>query len=224
MNNPLKIITMKKYLLSFALVLSASIAFGQTNYEKTMAEKIAKLEKSRTADEFQSSSDDFVRILGVESGQWLPYYYASYAALQKGRTLMQEGKTEDLDFYAGLAQKYLGVAMSLEPNNAENHLLMKMAYSLRLMVNPQERYMTWGTKAAEELKKAEALDPNNPRITLIKAEDTYFTPAQFGGSKEKGVELFKKALDQFKTYQPKSNLHPNWGKGEAEYFVSQPVK
>ena len=100
MNNPLKIITMKKYLLSFALVLSASIAFGQTNYEKTMAEKIAKLEKSRTADEFQSSSDDFVRILGVESGQWLPYYYSAHALIEKGRNLMRTGNLSELDAIA----------------------------------------------------------------------------------------------------------------------------
>ena len=53
------------------------------------------------------------------------------------------------------------------------------------------------------------------------AEDLYFTPEQFGGSKEKGIELFKKALDQFKTYKLKSSLDPNWGQGEASYFVSQ---
>ncbi len=37
------------------------------------------------------------------------------------------------------------------------------------------------------------LDPENPRITIMEAEDLYFTPEQFGGSKTKGIELFKKA-------------------------------
>ena len=70
------------------------------------------------------------------------------------------------------------------------------------------------------MEKAEKADPTNPRISLLKAEDTYFTPEQFGGSKTKGLELFQKSLDQFKVYKPKSTLDPNWGKGEAEYFLA----
>lgn len=87
-----------------------------------------------------------------------------------------------------------------------------------------ERYMTFGTKATEQLAMAEKTDPNNPRILLIKAEDIYFTPEQYGGSKEKGMELFKKALEKFNSYQTKTDLDPNWGKFEAEYFVTQAQK
>ena len=47
-----------------------------------------------------------------------------------------------------------------------------------------------------------------------------FTPEQFGGSKTKGLELFQKALDQFNAYKAKSILDPNWGKGEAQYFLA----
>ena len=71
------------------------------------------------------------------------------------------------------------------------------------------------------LAEAKKLDPENPRITIMEAEDLYFTPEQFGGSKAKGIELFKKALEQFKTYKLKSSLDPNWGQGEANYFISQ---
>ena len=84
--------------------------------------------------------------------------------------------------------------------------------------------MTDGVKAAEELKTAEQLDPTNPRIVLIKAEDMYFTPEQYGGSKTKGIELFKQALEKFNAFKPKSALDPNWGKGEAQYFISQGAK
>ncbi|MBC7555877.1 MAG: hypothetical protein H7195_02830, partial [Chryseobacterium sp.] len=68
---------------------------------------------------------------------------------------------------------------------------------------------------------AEKMDPENPRITLLKAEDTYYTPEQFGGSKEKGIELFKKAQAQFAVYKSTSALSPSWGKAEVDYFLSQ---
>lgn len=213
---------MKKYLLSFALAFMSLTAFAQADYDKVMAEKVSKVETAKSAAEFQALTDDFHRIAGKNDSKWLPFYYAALASVQKGRTMMREGKTADLDFQAGLAEKYLAAAANVAPaDNAEIHLLRKMAYSLRMMVNPQERFATYGKKAEEELKIAEKLDPNNPRVTLIKAEDTYFTPEQYGGSKTKGMELFKKSVAQFGSYTPKAAFEPNWGKAEAEYFVKQ---
>jgi hypothetical protein len=212
---------MKKYLLSFALAFMSLTAFAQSDYEKAMKENIAKIETSKTAEEFTTVANNFHRIAGKDENNWLPFYYAALANIQKGRLLMREGKMQDLDFIAGQAQKYIDAASHVAPtDNAEIHLLNKMAASLRMMVNPQQRYMTDGAKAAEEMKKAEKLDPNNPRVALIKAEDTYFTPEQYGGSKTKGMEQFKDALAKFNTYAPKSALEPNWGKSEAEYFVN----
>lgn len=212
---------MKKYLLSFALAFMSLTAFAQADYEKVMTEKIAKLEAGRSAEDFQALANDFNRIASKNETKWQPYYYAALSFIQKGRILMRDGKMDELDFLAGQAEKYLDASQS---DNAEIHLLRKMAYSLKMMVNPQRRYTTDGAKATEELKIAEKLDPDNPRIALIKAEDMYFTPEQYGGSKTKGLEMFREALEKFNSYTLKSPLDPNWGKAEAEYFVSQGAK
>lgn len=201
------------------------IAFAQADYEKIMSDKIAKLETTRSTDEFQALANDFDRIGKKETKQWLPSYYAALAYLQKGRMQMQSGKISELSINADIADKYLDQAEAIAgKDNSEIHLLRKMAYSLKMMENPAERYMTDGMKAMEELKKAETLDPNNPRVALIKAEDTYFTPEQYGGSKEKGIEQFKTALEKFNAFKPKTALDPNWGKAEAEYFLSGAAK
>lgn len=201
-------------------MLLGIFVFSQTAYEKAMTEKTTKLDQIKTADGFTALSNDFLRIGEKEKSQWLPYYYAAFAQIQKGRLMMQQNNLSELDAVAAEAQKPLDKAMELNPENAENFILTKMIHSLKMMVDPMTRYMTEGTLAAQALAKAEKLDPENPRITLLKAEDTYFTPEQFGGSKEKGLDLFKKALSQYETYQPKSALDPNWGKDEAQYFVS----
>lgn len=216
---------MKKYLLSFALALVSLTAFAQTDYEKIMKDKIAKIETCKTPEDFQALANDFQRIGSKESSQWLPPYYAALAQIQKGRVMMRNGNMQDLDGVAAQAEKYLGTAQSLAgADNAEIRLLKKMAYSLRMMVSPQQRYMTDGARAAEELNIAEKLDPANPRIALIKAEDIYFTPEQYGGSKTKGLEMFKDAVAKFNAYKPKTVLDPNWGRGEAEYFISLPAE
>ncbi|KIC61791.1 hypothetical protein [Chryseobacterium taiwanense] len=211
---------MKKYILTAALSCVSLITFAQASYDKIMTEKIAKLETCKTIEEFQTLANDFQRIGDKEKGKWLPNYYAAFSSIQKGRVLMREGKMDDLDEVADQAQKFIDMAGSTETNNSEIHLLQKMIYSLKMMVNPQERYMTFGMQAAGELKKAESLDASNPRVALIKAEDVYFTPEQYGGSKAKGLELFKVALEKYNAYKPKTALDPNWGKSEAEYFLS----
>ncbi|AZA78611.1 hypothetical protein EG347_14385 [Chryseobacterium sp. G0186] len=216
---------MKKYILSFALVLMSLTAFAQSDYEKIMSEKIGKIEACKTPEEFQILANDFQRIGSKESAQWLPAYYAAFSYIQKGRIMMRNGNMQELDGVAAQAEKYLGAAQNLAgADNAEIHLLRKMAYSLRMMVNPQQRFMTDGARASEELIRAEKLDPANPRIALIKAEDIYFTPEQYGGSKTKGLDLFKEAIAKFNAYKPKTALDPNWGRGEAEYFISLPVE
>ena len=210
---------MKKLFLTMLLMISASI-FAQTTFDKVMTEKIAKLEQSKTPEDFTALSDDFVRIGDKEKTQWLPYYYAAHATIEKGRNLMRTGKITELDDIAVEAQTSLDKAASLSKKNPEILILQKMIHGLKMMVDPQARFMSEGMLGAEALAKAEELDPENPRVTLLKAEDTYFTPEQFGGSKKKGLELFQKSLDQFKAYQPKTLLGPTWGKSEAEYFLT----
>ena len=210
---------MKKLIFAMCL-MTGIIGFSQTAYDKVMTEKIASIEKHQTADEFTALANDFKRIGDKEKTQWLPYYYAAFSTIQKGRMAMREGKVADLDPIAADAQKSLDLAMDLSKDNAENLILQKMIHGLKMMVDPQGRFMSEGMLAADALSKAEKIDAGNPRITLMKAEDTYFTPEQFGGSKARGLELFQKSLDQFKIYKTKSALDPNWGKGEAEYFLA----
>lgn len=210
---------MKKYILSFALFCMSLLSFAQANYEKVMKEKIAKIETCKTPEDFQALANDFQRIAEKETTKWQPNYYTAFSYIQKGRVLMREGKMQELDAVADQAQKYIDAAGSADKDNSEIHLLQKMVYSLKMMVNPQERYMTFGMKAQEELTIAEKLNLDNPRVSLIKAEDTYFTPEQYGGSKTKGIEEFKTALEKFNAFKPKTILDPDWGKSEAEYFI-----
>lgn len=210
---------MKKYILSFALACMSLLSFAQANYEKVMKEKIAKIETCKTPEDFQALANDFQRIAEKETTKWQPNYYTAFSYIQKGRVLMREGKMQELDAVADQAQKYIDAAGSVDKDNSEIHLLQKMVYSLKMMVNPQERYMTFGMEAQEELTIAEKLNSDNPRVSLIKAEDTYFTPEQYGGSKTKGIEQFKTALEKFNTFKPKTILDPDWGKSEAEYFI-----
>lgn len=209
---------MKKIVLAAAVFISA-FSVAQTKFEKAMSEKIGLLDSAKTAEQYIAAANDFARIGDAEKTQWLPYYYAALAQLKKGRSLMVAGKTADLDPIADEADRYIALAQKMAGENAEIYILQKMSHSLRMMVNPMTRFMTEGAAARKSLAAAEQLDPKNPRILLLKAEDTYHTPPQFGGSKEEGLNLFRQALAAYNAYPSKGKNMPNWGKDEAEYFI-----
>lgn len=212
---------MKNLVLTTALLFIGFNTFAQSNYDKIMSEKMAKVEAHMTNDDFTALANDFERIANKESTKWQPYYFAAFSTIQKGRLLMRNNKVTELDAVAALADKYIDKADELSPNNSEIYVLKKMSTSLKMMVDPMSRFMTYGKEAQQYLAKAKELDMMNPRVTIIEAEDAYFTPEQFGGSKDKGLELFKKAIAQFTAFKLKTSNDPNWGKAEAEYFLSQ---
>lgn len=213
---------LQKSILALTITLATSYGYAQSAYEKAMLPKVQTIEVPKeNLDDYTAQANDFARIGDKEKTKWQPYYYAAFSIIHKGRALMQQNKVENLDEIAKEAQKYIDKAEELSPKNAEIFILQKMNHGLRMMVNPMERWQTEGQAAQQALAKAKELDPENPRITILEAEDLYFTPEQFGGSKTKGLELFRKALEQFNIYKPKENLDPSWGQGEANYFVSQ---
>ena len=134
---------------------------------------------------------------------------------------MRDQKTDGLDVSGDAALNYISKAESLSPNNAELFLLKKMAHGIKMMVDPMSRYMTEGQEAQKALGEAIKLDPNNPRIYILQAEDLYFTPEQYGGDKKKAKETFLKAKELFKINKPKTAIDPNWGESEADYFLSR---
>ena len=214
--------TLQKTILALAITFTTTYSFAQTAYEKAMLPKVQTIEMPKAnLDDYTAQANDFARIGDKEKTLWQPYYYAALSIIKKGRELMQKNQVAQLDDVAKEAQNYIDKAEALSPNNAEIFILKKMNHGLKMMVNPMERWQTEGQAAQVALNEAKKLDPENPRISILEAEDLYYTPEQFGGNKQKGIELFKKALEQFKTYKVKSSVDPNWGQGEANYFISQ---
>ena len=91
-----------------------------------MTEKITTVEGQKTAGEYTALANDFDRIATKESNNWLPYYYAAFATIQKGRLLMQSRKTVELYAVVADAEKYIAKAEALSPDNAELFILKKM--------------------------------------------------------------------------------------------------
>jgi len=218
---------MKKVLFVLFTAMLATTGFAQSDkFVKAMEEKISLLDSNNSVDVWKDLGNSFERIADAEKTQWLPYYYASYCNIMAGYNSMpKEGGFGDnsaiTDPFADKAESLLNKATNLSKENAEIYIVWKMVHGLRMMGNAMARYMTETPKANEALEKAKAINPDIPRIYILEAQDKYFTPEQFGGSKDEAKVLFEKARQLFATFHPESSIAPNWGMHTVEYFLSQ---
>ena len=216
----------KGLLLLLSSVFMVSVFAQSEKYVKAMEAKVVLLDSGNTLDTWKELSNSFERIAEAEKSQWLPYYYAAFSNVMAGyMSLPQDGSFGDnsaiADPYADKAEVLLNKAAEMSKENSEIYCVRKMIHSLRMMGNAMARYMTEGPKASEALEKAKTLNPDNPRVYILEAQDKFYTPEQFGGSKEEAKKLFEKANDIFKVSKPGSTIEPQWGRAQVAYFLAQ---
>ncbi|HUR66042.1 MAG TPA: hypothetical protein VMZ03_06795 [Chitinophagaceae bacterium] len=216
----------KGLLLLVSSVMMVSVFAQSEKYVKAMEPKVAMLDSGNTAESWKELANSFERIADAEKTQWMPYYYAAFANVMAGTmSLPQDGSFGDnsavADPYADKAENLLNKAEALSKDNSEIFCVRKMIHSLRLMGNAMARYMTEGPKASEALEKAKSLNENNPRVYILEGQDKFYTPEQFGGSKEEAKKLFEKANSIFQVITPGSTIEPRWGRAQVGYFLGQ---
>ncbi len=219
---------MKKTVLALVSTLLVIMAGAQSEkYIRAMEPRVAQVDSNNNADSWKELANAFERIGEAEKTIWLPYYYAAFAQVMAGYSSMpMDGSMGDnsgiSDPFADKAEQLIDkAAAALKEENSEIWCVKKMIYSLRMMGNPMSRYMTEGARATEALEKAKTLNENNPRVYILEGQDKYYTPEQYGGSKEEAKKLFEKANELFMTIRPASSIDPQWGRGQVNYFLSQ---
>ena len=215
---------MKKIILCAAFFVAgygASLA-QDDKYTKAMQDKVTAMDTTRSAADLVALGATFERIADAEKTKWLPYYYAALAQVNSAYFAgMENIKAEKTDPVADKAEALLNKADALSPNNSEIYVVKKMIATLRMMADPMTRYMQYGPMADQALQAAMKLNPENPRVYMLQAQDKFYTPEQFGGSKTEAKKLFEQANQKFESFKPATTLDPNWGRTVVKYFLSQ---
>ena len=220
---------MKKIIFFGFLILSVAGMKAQSDkYLKAMEPNVAALDTSHSPEAFAELSNTFQRIADAEKTQWLPYYYAALTSVMGGIT-MQGATVDKTDPLADKAESLLEKAVALQKantgasaakENSEIFIVRKMISTLRMMADPMNRYQTQVPLGKEALEKAKSLNPENPRVPMLEGQDLYYTPEEYGGSKEKAKVLFEESMKKFEASKPSSPIDPHWGLNQVKYFYS----
>jgi hypothetical protein len=211
---------MKTTAITFLIgCLFSATVYGQSaRYPVEMEKNKTTLFNATNKETYLQVANAFERIGNAEKTEWLPYYYGAYALVMQA---YMDQDVSKLDAIMDKADELINKAESLEQNHSEITNIKAMIMVIRMQVD-NSRGMTLGPKSSAMLEKAMAQKPlGNPRVMMNLAQNLFYTPEAFGGSKRKGIEMMEKALAAYETFKPESTLHPNWGKAYVEKTLSQ---
>ncbi len=204
------------------IMITASAITLQAQSEKFTAaikSNIAAIDTSfKNPSSLIAVANNFERIGLAEKNQWLPYYYAAYCHVMYA--FMQQDPSGN-DAIADRAEALISKADSLTSDNSEITSVKSMIATVRMIVNPQQRYMQYGTEANQLMGKAKQQDPTNPRPYYLQGQNLKNTPEQFGGGCKTAKPLLETAMQKYEAFKTQSDIHPNWGKQITEQLLSQ---
>ncbi|OON68487.1 hypothetical protein [Hymenobacter sp. CRA2] len=213
---------MKTSLLFFAL-LAASLtpAAAQTQpkttaaqaapagYHDMLAATIQDIMSTGDAVQLKELASKMERAAAVAPQDWLPRYYQSYALLIATFQSKEDGDVKDKQL--DQAETALQQARKLGGDKSELLVLQAYIYQARLSISPMMRSMQLSPKVNEALAAAKELNPGNPRIYLVQANNLYFTPKMFGGGAEAAKPVYDEAKARYAAFRPATPLAPSWG-------------
>jgi len=206
---------MKQVVVIISMLFAGMVA-AQSKYEGAMAKGLEQFKAAKTVEDMNAASAFFERVGDAEKDKWLPYYYAAYTNHLTGWM----NPKADKDKVAEKSKDLVAKAELIEQNNSELYCLRQMVAIQQMTVDHMSRWSSYGAEAGTALQNAIKADPNNPRIYYLNGQTLMNTPEAFGGGKAIAKKLFEKSLELYKTFQPASPFHPNWGKEDAEKFLA----
>jgi len=117
--------------------------------------------------------------------------------------------------YVDKADRLLDELLEKNPKNARLHALSGAFYGFKISFAAYKAPFL-GPKSLSHIEKAISLEPNKPAGYIEKGNSQMYRPAAFGGDKEEGLALFRKALALMDT---RPNEKCDWQKLLLRTFI-----
>ena len=147
-----------------------------------------------------------------------------YSAFSKAILSYNETVAARRDMILDQADMYFEKVKQLSPEGEETYILAALIANARLVIDGANRWKEYGKIFDDNLAKATAINPNNPRIHYLKGMSVFFTPKMFGGGAKKAKPLFETAKPLFAAQDISSILKPIWGSKQNEEFLLKCVE
>jgi len=161
----------------------------------------------------------FERLLEGKHREALVHYYLGYCYQQlnifhRYNPASTKADREAAEKFVEAGIQHLEKSVQRDNKFAEAYALLGSLYGEKIGGNPQLG-MALGPKSGMMMENARQLAPDNPRVAYLDAIGKNFTPAMFGGGKDKAVAGLYHAAELFAKWQRNDPLAPDWGHPEC---------
>jgi hypothetical protein len=210
---------MKKTALFITAICMATLLMGgQQEYYQKMGETLQGFASCSNVEDFQELANRFSVIARVETGEWLPLYYQAQCYIMIG--FMDQQSNEVRDSYLDKASAIIMQMKTMAPHEAEIEVLEAFCLTGSLVVDPPARAMEYTPLIHAALNRALEIEPKHPRALFMRISNEIGTARYFGSDTAPLCEQARQLLASWDDYQPKSPIHPNWGKEDTEGIVN----
>ena len=169
-----------------------------------------------TGGDKQAAAKTFADIAAANANDWAANYYAVYAICIASQNIADQ---KQRDAYLDKAGPYLAKVKALNQHMDETLVLVAFADFSRFLVDPGNRWKQYLPVINDNLEKAKAVNPNNPRVYYLEGVPVFNKPRVWGGGKSKAKPYFEKAAVLFAAQDTTSIRKPFWGAAEnADYL------
>jgi tetratricopeptide (TPR) repeat protein len=160
----------------------------------------------------------FERILSADSKIWIAHYYIALADECISHTFYTDnGKREQ---YVNKGIEHLESCIKMKKDFSEAYILLAGLYGIKMGFD-RFSVISLHSKISAALNKAKKLEPDNPRLYLIRGRSSFYTPEIYGGGLKKARNELNKALELFPKYKVEKEIYPDWGHDEVYSYLGQ---
>ena len=169
-------------------------------------------------DGLMASRAYFERLVGqTDQNAWVLYYLA-YAESRIVNYYFSQEAMDDAKPFVEMGIDHLEAALAEKPACADAKALLSLLLGNKIAFSPLLG-ITLGPKSGRLINEAMAMEPYNPRVSLIAGQSAYYTPKMWGGGKDKAIIQLKKAVTDYAHDAPADPLAPRWGRLDAWIYL-----
>ena len=211
---------MQKLFLFLTLsLLAGTPAFAQQTAAEALQKTLAVFDTTWQPEARAAVANKFDLIAKKWPDEWTTNYYAAYAKVQRAynekELATKDALLDEADTYEATATKLAG------GETDELYVLRALIANGRLSADPMSRWQKYGKVFDKNLDAAKELNPDNPRVYMLRGIAKLYMPRMFGGGKKAAMPYFEKADTLFEK-EPDGDVNkPYWGAQTNSFFKQQ---
>ena len=208
--------------IGMLVCLSAGAAVTPRSYDNA-SDLRAAVKQARDGDlqadwnKLMDAKDRIATLVNDQQLSALAHYYLGYTYWRLSSLAFIAVGPQAQAQLAEKAVAELEIAIQKRPQFPDAHALLATCLVATINFN-MSRIEAIVPRIKSAWQSALPAGGSNPRVLLLRAIATTFAPAEYGGDREKGLEMWKQAIQTFETDRPEP-LMPDWGQAEAQAWL-----